>query len=158
MNILFICTGNTCRSPMAEGIMNKIAIENDLDIHAYSAGLYAADGTPASEEAVTAAKKINVDISSHKSHILTRELIEQSDLILTMTEAHKQMLQFTSADNVYTIKEYAGYSGDIQDPFGGDQYEYDEVCQELYDDLVDIAERLYDEYFSKDENSDGDDK
>lgn len=147
MNILFVCTGNTCRSPMAEGIMNKIAADNDMDVHCTSAGLYAEAGASASAEAVCAAQKIGVDISSHKAQCICEELIRQSDLILTMTASHKMMLSLSAAEKpVYTLYEYAGSNGDISDPYGGDQEDYDDACREIYDVMLDIAEKIYDEY------------
>lgn len=147
MNILFICTGNTCRSPMAEGIMNKIAEDNDMDVHCKSAGLYAEAGAGASEEAIQAAQNIGVDISAHKAQNVSEELIKNSDLILTMTNSHKAMLSLSSLDKpVYTLCEYAGTSGDISDPYGGDFEDYDEVCHQIYDIMLDVAERVYDEY------------
>ena len=75
MNILFGCTGNTCRSPMAAGLMNKIAIEEDLDVRIESAGLFAAEGSPASDEAIEAMKKYDVDLSDHRAKQITPELI-----------------------------------------------------------------------------------
>ena len=67
-----------------------------------------------------------------------------SDLILTMTEGHKQILEPLAKGKVYTLLEYAGSSGDISDPYGGDLEEYEEVAQEIYDALVDVAEKIAD--------------
>ena len=67
MNVLFVCTGNTCRSPMAAALFNKIAVEKDLDVRIESAGLFANDGEPASENAVAAMKDYGVDLSEHVS-------------------------------------------------------------------------------------------
>lgn len=154
MNILFVCTGNTCRSPMAAGIMNRIAADNDLDVHCQSAGIFAQNGAPASAEAIEAAARIGVDISEHRAQTITPELIKDSDLILTMTESHKMMLAISIDDAVvYTLGEYAGSGEDVADPFGGDQEDYDECCAQLYDLMLDAAERVYDEYFKdKEEN------
>lgn len=144
MNILFICTGNTCRSPMAAAVMNKIASENDMDVKADSAGLFAAEGESASDEAVEALKKYAIDLSSHLSKPVTEELINKSDIILTMTSAHKTVLQSVAPDKVFTIAEYAGEDEDIPDPFGGDLEEYEETAEEIYDLLTDIAEKITD--------------
>lgn len=145
MNILFVCTGNTCRSPMAAGLMNKIAIEEDLDVRIESAGLFAAEGSPASDEAIEAMKKYDVDLSDHRAKQITPELIEKSDIILTMTAAQKMLLAEVAADKTYTLCEYAGTEGDIADPFGGDLEEYEEVAQMIYFALQSISEKLNNE-------------
>ena len=142
MNILFVFTGNTCRSPMAAAIMNKLAIENDLDIRIESAGLFAKEGEAASPEAVEALKKYDIDLSDHKSKQLTPELIAQSDLIVTMTQAHKLILQDLAADKTRTICELADMEGDIPDPFGGDLKEYEETADKLYIALTQLSDKL----------------
>lgn len=142
MNILFVCTGNTCRSPMAAAIMDKIAVENDLDVFIESAGIFAGEGESASENAIEALKKYNIDLSAHKTQPVTEDLLKQCDLILTMTEGHKQILEPLAPGKVFTLLEYAGSEGDISDPYGGDLEEYSETAGEIYDALVDIAEKL----------------
>lgn len=142
MNILFVCTGNTCRSAMAAAIMDKIAVENDLDVMIESAGIFAADGGKASDNAIEALKKYNIDLSGHRTQPVTEDLLKQSDLILTMTLGHKQLIEQLASGKVYTLMEYAGSDGDISDPYGGDLEEYEETAQEIYDALVDIAEKL----------------
>lgn len=127
---------------MAAAIMDKIAVENDLDIFIESAGLFAEDGAPASENAVAALKKYNIDLSAHCSQPVTEDLLRQCDLILTMTEGHKKLLEAMAPEKTFTLKEYAGADGDISDPYGGDLEEYEEAAQEIYDALVDVAERL----------------
>ncbi len=127
---------------MAAAVMDKIAVENDLDIFIESAGLFAEDGAPASENAVAALKKYNIDLSAHRSQPVTEDLLRQCDLILTMTEGHKKLLEAMAPGKTFTLKEYAGADGDISDPYGGDLEEYEEAAQEIYDALVDVAERL----------------
>ena len=142
MNILFVCTGNTCRSPMAAAIMDKIAVENDLDVMIESAGIFASEGEKASGNAIEALKKYNIDLSHHRTQPVTEDLLKQSDVILTMTDAHKQLLESLASGKVYTLLEYAGEDGNVSDPYGGDLEEYEETAQEIYDALVDIAEKL----------------
>lgn len=144
MNILFVCTGNTCRSPMAAAIMEKIAVENDLDVLIESAGLFANVGGKASENAIKALDEMGIDLTFHQTKPITEELIEKSDIILTMTEAHKELLKPIAGNDVYTLKEYGGGSGDISDPYGGDIEEYRETAREIYDALVDVAEKIAD--------------
>ncbi len=144
MNILFVCTGNTCRSPMSAAIMNKIAVENDLDVLIESAGIFAADGESASENAVTVLSEYGIDLTEHRSQPVTEDLINQCDLILTMTEGQKQILKPLAGDKVYTLTEYAGLEGDINDPYGGDLEEYYQTAGQIYDALVDVAEKISD--------------
>ena len=132
MNILFVCTGNTCRSPMAAYIMDKIAVENDLDILIESAGIFAEGGQPASENAVKAMAEMGIDITEHRTQPVTEELIKKSDIILTMTQGQKKLLEPLAKDKVYTLLEYSGGEGDISDPYGGDLEEYKETAQEIY--------------------------
>ncbi len=152
MVILFVCTGNTCRSPMAAALMNKIAADNDMDIFAESAGLFAEEGAPVSENAVEAMKKYGLDISEHKAEPITNDLLIQSDLILTMTAAHKQVLEHYAPGRVFTLAEYAGSGFDISDPYGGDLDEYIETAEEIYDALTDVAEKLADSTVKEDNN------
>jgi len=88
--------------------------------------------------------KYGIDLSGHRTQPVTEDLIKQCDLILTMTEGHKQILEPLAKGKVYTLLEYAGSSGDISDPYGGDLEEYEEVAQEIYDALVDVAEKIAD--------------
>ena len=142
MNILFVCTGNTCRSPMAASLMNKIAQDEGLDIRIESAGIFAEEGSPASPEAFVTMKKYDIDLLGHHAQQINSELIEKSDIILTMTQGQKMLFGDVSANKVYTVCEYAGVEGDIDDPFGGDVEEYEEVAQMLYLALQAIAEKL----------------
>ncbi len=92
MKILFICTGNTCRSPMAEGIFKSIV--NNKDFTCQSAGLYCADGSPATPEAIEACKEIGIDISEHKSKNLSNiEDISSFDYFIVMTNQHANALK-----------------------------------------------------------------
>ena len=140
--ILFVCTGNTCRSAMAAAMMCDIAEKNDLDILVDSAGVFAAIGECAADNAIAAMKKRNIDLSLHRTKPLTEELIGMADVILTMTEAHKMLISNMAEGKVFTLMEYAGGEGDISDPYGGDLEEYEETADEIYDALVDIAEKL----------------
>ncbi len=124
-NVLFVCTGNTCRSPMAEGIFNSMH-KNAI---AASAGLFAEEGAGASENAVIAAKTFGADIKNHRARQLSAGMIGSADLILTMTMAHKMSLP--SIDKVKTLAEFGGQSGDVHDPYGGDTQEYMRCAEEI---------------------------
>ncbi len=145
MNILFVCTANTCRSPMAAAIMEKIAIENDIDVLIESAGIFAGIGERASDEAIAALDEMGIDLTYHRSKPVSEDLVKKSDLILTMTEGHKKILEGLSPKKVYSVMEYIGLKGDIADPYGGDIEEYRETAKEIYDALVDVAEKIVEE-------------
>lgn len=144
MKILFVCTGNTCRSPMAAALMNKIAKDNDMDVFADSAGLFALSGESASKNAVLAMQDYEIDISKHTSKPISDDLVLNSDLILTMTESHKALVAGLSPEKTFTICEYAGLGGEISDPYGGDLEDYRSAAEQIYDCLTDIAEKIYD--------------
>ena len=142
MNVLFVCSGNTCRSPMAAALFNKIAMERDLDVRIESAGLFAGEGERASEGAISAMKDYGIDLSGHRAKNITPELLEEADLILTMTIFHMMGLSQHFGDKVYTLCGYAGEDGDIPDPFGGDDEEYKECAKKIYQALLKVAEKI----------------
>ncbi len=136
MKILIVCTGNTCRSPMAEGIFKDLAKKNNVDIEVKSSGTAAYDGDSASDNAVYALEKLNIDISNHKSKLIHKEIVDEADLILTMSSSHKRALinKFPGAkDKTYLLNEYAfGIIKDIEDPFGGSLLYYEKARDEIY--------------------------
>jgi protein-tyrosine-phosphatase len=120
--VLFVCTGNTCRSPMAEGLLRKLAVDQGLDLEVRSAGLAAFAGLPVSPEAVDACRAKGVDISTHQTQPLGKTLVLESDWILTMTGKHKEMIvkKMPSLEpKVAVLSEFAGQGAvDVEDPVG----------------------------------------
>ncbi len=147
VTILFVCTGNSCRSPMAEGLFKKYLAEklgctlDRLEEKGYiitSAGTLGMVGLPATSEAVRSCAAKEVDIGSHRSRALGRMLIEQSDVIFAMTQGHREAVTQISPDSAGKCFLLAKDTG-IPDPIGQSQAVYDD-CADLIEEMV--RERL----------------
>lgn len=128
-NILVICTGNTCRSPMAEGIIKKLLEENNIEeTTVASMGLSAYDGDGASAYAIDALKEIGIDISSHRSRRVMLEDLYNADVIYTMTQHHKNIILDALGSESAELEKKI-FVLDISDPFGNDISQY-ESCRD----------------------------
>jgi len=136
MNVLFVCTGNTCRSPMCEGYLRSLCEKSGrTDIHAASAGLSAHPGDPASLHAREVMRQYSADISGHAARGVDSSAVSQADLILAMTGSHLKNLRSAfpeAADKVRLLLEYADQPGaDVPDPFGGSFQMYDSCFRKM---------------------------
>ncbi|MBE7025900.1 MAG: low molecular weight protein arginine phosphatase [Ruminococcaceae bacterium] len=131
MHIIFVCTGNTCRSPMAEALLRKKTEAHTVS----SAGVSVLFATPAAPNAVRTMQEYGLDISDHRSRQLTAEAVQAADRILTMTGMHKAVLCKLfpdAAEKTETLGEFAGHPDrDVPDPFGGSMETYRACAAEI---------------------------
>jgi protein-tyrosine-phosphatase len=146
-NLLFVCTGNTCRSPMAAAIANALVTARGWShVAVRSAGTGAVEGAPASDGAVDVAREHDLDLSAHSSTPISDELIEWADVILAMSPSHLHTVrELGGADKTYLITDFL--EGDVvgtpvADPFGGTTMQYRATFSQLHDAVTAVLARL----------------
>jgi protein-tyrosine-phosphatase len=135
--ILFVCTGNSCRSPMAEGILKHLLREQGIkDILVESAGTHSPQGMPPTQNTILVTTERGIDIMSHRARMLTSEMIEDADLILVMEKSHTIFIRNhfpRGKHKTHLLKTFSSedYEEDVYDPIGGDLNIYRSCVEEL---------------------------
>lgn len=146
--LLFICSGNTCRSPMAKGLFIKHLEERNPElkgkIEVVTAGTSPISGEGASSGAMVVMKEVGVDLSCHVTQPVTAEMLTQADWIMTMTRDHRDYLTriYGKNDKLYTLYEFLGQDKDVLDPYGGDEDSYRASRNELGQLMEMLVEKL----------------
>ena len=147
MKILFVCTGNTCRSALAEGIARREAIDRGLiDFEVSSAGTSAWNGAPASDGGLLVALEHGVDLSGHRARQLTREIVEDQDVVLVMGPHHLERAEALGGEGKsHLLTHYAAHGSSdraVSDPFGGDLEVYRATYEELEREIRRVFDRI----------------
>lgn len=136
-NVLFVCTGNTCRSPMAEALFRELVRER-ADYQVSSAGVAAAPGMPASKHTAALLKERGLDLGNFQSRMLDKTALEQATHVFAMSSHHMAAIvdEFPDhADKVYLVSEFAAEDAlrgrDVSDPFGQGRAAYEETLRDL---------------------------
>jgi len=146
-SILFVCSANQCRSPMAEVLFGAFLVEKGEreEWRVESAGVWAYDGSPATANAQKAMAERSLDLSRHLSQPTSSTLLKQFDLTLVMEQEHKKVLQDQNpqlADRIYLMREIVDQEGDFADPVGGSLERYRAAADELGMLMRDGIERI----------------
>lgn len=146
MRILVVCTGNTCRSPLGEAVLRAEAARQGIELEVGSAGTAAYDGAPASEGSYLVALEHGLDLSAHRARSVTRALVDEADLVLTMSRRHLQRVRDLGGETKsHLFAEYApaGDGGaEIPDPVGQGIEAYRETHARLAELAVNVVSRL----------------
>ena len=138
--ILFVCTGNTCRSPMAEAVCNHLARQRGIGVYACSAGISAFNGMPISQHACDVLKERGIDASGHRSQVITAQLMETADRIYCMSEGHALRIQALFPGKTASVLCGSG----VEDPYGLPLEYYEKTLEQIQravEEILDASEK-----------------
>ena len=139
--VLFVCTGNTCRSPMAECLFHALAFSQGAQVRAASAGLCAPDGAPASEGALFAMRRRGLTLEGHRSRTVTREMLEGADLVVCMGQSHLSALRARFPGLSTPLRAFD--DPPVSDPYGGDAAAYERAACDIARQLPALLAALF---------------
>lgn len=144
--ILFICTGNTCRSPLAQYLFNAKIDKTELagQFYALSAGIYATDA-PASKGAQAVMRKRKADLQHHRARRVVEEDIKHAKLVLCMSQSHTDILQSlypAYRAKIHNFGAYIGNKKDVVDPYGAEQVVYEKTARQIEEYIDKLIEKL----------------
>ncbi len=147
-SILFVCTANRIRSALAEAVMVKFLEEKGIDPSTWlveSAGTWTLDGLPVFPEVLTVAKEKGIDLSSHRSRLITADMLAGHNLVLVMESGQKEALQFEFpryGNRIFLVSEMVGLNLPVNDPLGGELPAYRDLLEQIEAYIRDGFERI----------------